>query len=272
MLAQHEDRTHHVRRGDTLGRIARDHGVSVTELRKHNNLRSDLIRVGQVIRIPAAGEEAQEGLYTVKRGDTLSRIARDHGVSVAALRARNTLRNDVIQIGQILVIPGLNTAPPAVLAGVIAATARIKVNRSRWRHIVAHHSGIEAGNATAYGNAHRRRGMEHGLAYHFVIGNGRDSGEGEIEIGPRWTQQLRGGHVRNQAVNENGVGVCLVGNFENRRPSARQLASFTALVDWLRAGQVASRCQFTVHRWVDRNHTVCPGRHFPFDEMKRRYA
>jgi len=274
LLGRADGGTHLVRRGDTLARIARDHAVTVAELRSFNNLKSDVIRVGQVLRIPAtaAAGSADETTYTVKRGDTLSRIASAHGISVAALRQRNALRSDVIRVGQELVVPGVATGPPAVLAGVIAATNRIRVDRARWRHIVAHHSGIEAGNATAYGNAHRRRGMEYGLAYHFVIGSGRDSGEGEIEIGPRWTQQQRGGHVRNQAVNEHGIGVCLVGNFEHRSPSARQLASFTALVDWLRAGQVAPRCEFTVHRWVDRNHTVCPGRQFPFDAMKRRYA
>jgi LysM repeat protein len=274
LFGQGQGTTHVVRRGDTLSRIARDHGVSVAELRAHNTLRSDTIQAGQILRIPAAtgAESATEITYTVQRGDTLGGIARTHGVSVAALRQRNALRSDVIRVGQELIIPGVSAGPPAVLAGVIAATQRIKVDRARWRHIVAHHSGIEAGNATAYGNAHRRRGMEYGLAYHFVIGSGRDSGEGEIEIGPRWLEQQRGGHVRNQAVNEHGIGVCLVGNFENRRPSTRQLASFTALVDWLRAGQVAPRCEFTVHRWVDRNHTVCPGRQFPYDEMKRRYA
>jgi LysM repeat protein len=210
------------------------------------------------------------GTYVVKSGDTLSKIARDHKVTVAALKGRNGLRSDVIRPGQRLEIPGV--VDTSHLAPVIAATSKIRVDPSRWRHIVAHHSAIEAGNARTYGNEHRRRGMEFGLAYHFVIGCGRDSGDGQIEVGPRWIQQQRGGHVRNQDVNENGIGICLVGNFENRRPTPKQLAAFTSLVDWLRAGQVAPGCKFSVHRWVDRNHTICPGRHFPYAEMKRRYG
>ncbi len=216
------------------------------------------------------GADGGDPVHVVRSGETLSAIARRYDVSVGALKSRNKLRSDRIQIGQRLFIP--TKVDANALAPVLAATKRIRVDRSRWRYIVAHHSAIEAGNARTYGNEHRRRGMEHGLAYHFVIGNGRDSGDGEIEVGPRWIQQLRGGHVRNQDVNEVGLGICLVGNLENHPPTRRQLASFTALVDWLRAGQVASNCRFSVHRWVDRNHTICPGRHFPYAQMKRRYA
>lgn len=212
--------------------------------------------------------------HKVRRGDTLSGIAAQHGVTVTALKVANKLRSDHIEIGQVLAIPGGGAAAPAsVLSGVIAATSRLRIERGRWRYVVAHHSGIEAGNAKSYGAAHKRRGMENGLAYDFVIGNGRDSGEGQIEIGPRWIKQLDGGHVRNAFFNAHGIGICLVGNFEKRRPSAKQMASFTALVDWLRdEAPLGARPKFTVHRWVDKNHTVCPGRFFPYAEMKRRYG
>lgn len=208
--------------------------------------------------------------YVVKRGDTLSQIARQHGVTVDGLKTQNRLRSDVIRVGQRLSIP--RPVDPTALAPVIATTRKIKVDTSRWRYIVAHHSAVEAGNAKTYGAEHSRRGYEYGLAYHFVIGNGRASGDGEIEVGPRWIHQQRGGHVRDQDVNEVGIGICLVGNLENHPPTARQLASFTSLVDWLRDGQVARGCKFSVHRWIDRNHTICPGRHFPYAEMKRRYG
>lgn len=210
--------------------------------------------------------------HVVKRGDTLSELARKYGVTIAAIKNRNGLKNDIIRIGQTLLIPVASATPGAMLAPVIAATRGVRVDAARWRYIVAHHSGIEAGNAKAYGAAHQRRGMEHGLAYHFVIGNGRDSGDGEIEVGPRWIHQLRGGHVRNQQVNATGIGICLVGNLQNHPPTSRQIASFHALMGWLRGGQVSNQCAFSVHRWIDRNHTVCPGRHFPYVDMKRRYG
>lgn len=225
-----------------------------------------------------------EKTYTVKRGDTLSGIATAHGVGLAALRARNRLSSDRILVGQRLVIPGSGapaSPPPApaapspgVLAPVLAASRGLRIEPGRWTHLVIHHSGIEAGNAKAYDGAHRRRGMENGLAYHFVIGNGRDSGDGQIEVGPRWTKQLFGGHVRSQAMNDHGVGICLVGNFEKRAPGKRQLASLHALVEHLRGPGLpgSSVPKVTVHRWVDRNHTVCPGKRFPYADLKRRYG
>jgi murein DD-endopeptidase MepM/ murein hydrolase activator NlpD len=210
--------------------------------------------------------------HTVARGDTLGEIAARYGVTMTALKIANRLKSDRIFVGQVLTIPG-GASTPSVLAHVIRATAGLHIQRGRWRYVVAHHSGIEAGNARSYGAAHLRRGMENGLAYDFVIGNGRDSGDGEIEIGPRWLKQLDGGHVRNDFYNERGIGICLVGNFERRRPGTRQMASFIALVDWLRdEAPLGTRPKFTVHRWVDKNHTVCPGRYFPYEQMKRRYA
>ncbi len=221
-----------------------------------------------------------ERAHRVVAGDTLEAIGRRYDVTVNALRIRNRLPDTVIRVGQTLIIPATaerslesTGSASALIAPVIASTRRLSVKPRRWKYVVAHHSGIEDGNARTYDREHRRRGYENGLAYHFVIGNGRDSGEGEIEIGPRWTHQIQGGHVRSEEYNEHGIGICLVGNFEKRRISAKQLASFTALVDWLRKGApLGVTPDFTVHRWVDRNHTVCPGKYFPYSAMKERYA
>lgn len=227
-----------------------------------------LAAAGLLAGAPSAWAAARARVHVVRAGDTLSEIAARYDVSVGELKRRNGLRDDVIRAGQRLTIP-----EPGVVADVAAATAALRIERGRWRHVVVHHSGIEDGDAKAYDAAHRRRGMENGLAYHFVIGNGRDSREGGIEIGPRWLRQLDGGHVRNDLYNEHGVGICLVGNFETRRPSERQLATLTALIDWLRDdAPLGARPKFTVHRWVDRNHTVCPGRFFPYARMRLRYA
>lgn len=117
-------------RGDTMSAIARQHGVGLDELLEANGMtRQSVIRIGQEITIPgrekptlpAATPPAPTvtppalapGLnYTVVAGDSLSRIARQHGVTVNALREANALRSDQIQIGQVLVIPGA-TAPAA---------------------------------------------------------------------------------------------------------------------------------------------------------------
>ena len=206
--------------------------------------------------------------HTVRPGETLSGIAARHGVAVADLKRANGLRGDTIRAGQRLQIPA-----PSEVAEVAALTAGLRIERGRWRHIVAHHSAIEDGNAAIYDAGHRRRGMENGLAYHFVIGNGRDSPEGAIEIGPRWRRQQEGGHVRHPLYNARGIGICLVGNFESRRPSEKQLASFTALVDWLRdEAPLGARPRLTFHRLVDRASTVCPGKFFPYARLRLRYG
>jgi hypothetical protein len=142
----------------------------------------------------------------------------------------------------------------------------------RWKWIVGHHSAIKNGNAAIYDKEHRRRGMENGLAYHFVIGNGIDSGDGEIEIGPRWVRQIKGGHVHREDINEVGIGICLVGNFEDTIPTSNQLKAFRELVDYLRSDVVGKKVRFAVHKEIDPGRTVCPGRYFPVAHMHRMYG
>lgn len=165
-------------------------------------------------------------------------------------------------------IPG----PIRFTTHVRSKTGRIRVQRGRWEYIVGHHSAIKYGNATIYDRAHRERGMENGLAYHFVIGNGVDSGDGEIEIGPRWFKQLKGGHVHREDINEVGIGICLVGNFEEAHPTSNQLLAFQELVDYLRSDVVGKRVRFAVHRELEPGRTVCPGRNFPIARMHQRYG
>ena len=114
--------------------------------------------------------------------------------------------------------------------------------------------------------------MENGLAYHFVIGNGIDSGDGEIEIGPRWFRQIKGGHVHREEINEVGIGICLVGNFEQTRPTWKQMLAFQELVDYLRSNVVGTRIRFAVHKEIDPGRTACPGRYFPTVQMHRVYG
>ena len=102
--------TYRVRSGDTLGRIAKRHGISESSLAAENSIRDkSLVRIGQVLRVPgAAGGEATApgGVYTVRRGDTLDSIARRHGVSPSSIAALNGLANaHRIKAGQRLYLP-----------------------------------------------------------------------------------------------------------------------------------------------------------------------
>ncbi len=215
--------------------------------------------------------QAETARYTVRKNDTLSHIATRFGVSIKDLKQANGLTSDLIKVGQKLRIPG-HVQSDNLLSDVRKANAPIAVNADTWKRIVVHHSAIKYGNVKKYDRAHRERGMQNGLAYHFVIGNGIDSGDGEIEIGPRWKKQLHGGHVKNHAVNLNSIGICLVGNFEKTHPSKRQMDAFTQLVDWLQKDVLRKKTLFAGHRDLKGEQTVCPGKNFPLAAMHSRYS
>ncbi|MCA1065404.1 LysM peptidoglycan-binding domain-containing protein [Rossellomorea sp. AcN35-11] len=109
--------TYTVKSGDTLGRIALAHSVSVSELTSWNGLKGHLIYPGQVLKVskgngqapaPAAPSPAKpkpatgQQSYTVQSGDTLSHISMKFDVSVAELKSWNGLKNDFLQVGQVL--------------------------------------------------------------------------------------------------------------------------------------------------------------------------
>ena len=268
--------TYIVRNGDTLGHIAQRYGVSTSNLKAANNLTGDLIKVGQKLSIPSQGVANATSIangmsYTVKGGDTLGSIALTNGISVGELKRANNLSSDMIHIGQKLQVPNA-MATADLLGRVRSETSKINVNTENWKRIVVHHSAIKYGNATVYDRAHRKRGMHNGLAYHFVIGNGIDSGDGEIEVGPRWKKQLLGGHVKSYGINLTAIGICLVGNFQANHPTRRQLDAFTQLMDWLRRDVVPNAKQFAGHRDLRGEQTICPGKNFPLAAMHARYS
>ena len=274
--------TYEVRKGDTLGKIAIGLNTSVWELKHANNLGSDLIQVGQKLTIPAGNVTNIAGFspiamsnYIVVKGDTLGKIAKRHAISIRELKAANNLNRDLILVGQNLripvIAPGQITPTEDLMAKVRAATTRIKIQRDKWRRIIVHHSAIKYGNVEKYDAAHRLRGMQNGLAYHFLIGNGIDTDDGEIEIGPRWHKQQTGGHVKNHLINQTAIGICLIGNFEKTHPSKKQLAAFTQLMDWLQGVVLGKHVHFAGHRELKGEQTVCPGKHFPLALMHARY-
>lgn len=122
--------TYVVKSGDTLTKIAREHGITVASLKSANNLKSDLINGGQKLTIPGAGggsapEDKEEatvagadqiekllrpeesyGVYTVERGDTLYSLARDFFTSASEIQRLNRLgKSTVLKPGQDLVVP-----------------------------------------------------------------------------------------------------------------------------------------------------------------------
>ena len=146
-------------------------------------------------------------------------------------------------------------------------TANVRLD---WPHIVIHHSATPTGNADEFDKMHREKGWDE-LGYHFVIGNGTGSGDGQVEIGPRWVKQKHGAHCKvtgHPEYNDVGVGICLVGNFDVTRPTQAQMASLAQLVRFLMARYDIPRSNVYGHGQL--KPTDCPGRNFIYSDLWRR--
>jgi hypothetical protein len=109
-----------------------------------------------------------------------------------------------------------------------------------------------------------------GIGYHFVIGNGQGMPDGDIEPTFRWRQQLQGAHAGVAQYNQRGIGVVLVGNFENSPPTDRQLSSVRRLVGILKREYTIEPVNVIGHG--DVKATECPGQLFPLDDVRSSVA
>lgn len=174
------------------------------------------------------------------------------------------------------------TTKPAMLNQAVAAEAQksrgqragvpqewlINVPANTWQYIVIHHSATPAGNAASFDRMHKAKGWDE-LGYHFVIGNGTASGDGQIEVGPRWTKQKWGAHAKtaDQRYNNYGIGICLVGNFDIERPTKAQIQSVERLVSYLMKTYHIPATHVIAHS--ETKATDCPGRYMSVAEVRR---
>ncbi|MDD4407208.1 MAG: LysM peptidoglycan-binding domain-containing protein [Bacilli bacterium] len=99
--------TYIVKAGDTLWSIANTNKMTVDELKKINNLQSNLLTVGQKLIVTLIRQENYE-IYTVKSGDSIWSIANNYNIPVAYIREINELKNSLLEVGQTLKIPKKN--------------------------------------------------------------------------------------------------------------------------------------------------------------------
>jgi hypothetical protein len=139
-----------------------------------------------------------------------------------------------------------------------------------WTAIVLHHSATDAGSAASFDAYHRQQKGWQSLGYDFVIGNGTGTPNGMIETGPRWRRQEAGAHANSIEFNRQGIGICLVGNFERQVPTPEQMESTKRLVRFLAqrfhipAERIMGHCDIR-----EGGGTACPGKCFPTDEIRQ---
>ncbi|RDZ18198.1 peptidoglycan-binding protein [Priestia megaterium] len=120
--------THKVKAGETLFSISQQHNVTVEDLKKWNGLSSTLIYANQTLQIGSTSTDSSSSstptttssnhTYTVKSGDTLYRIAKNHGTSVQQLKEWNNLSSHLIYVNQVLKISGTGTVSSSSSAPV----------------------------------------------------------------------------------------------------------------------------------------------------------
>ena len=95
-----------VKKGDSLWSIAKKYNMTVDELKSINNLKSNLLSIGQRLKIKESDDN--QNIYIVKKGDTLYKIANMYGTTVDNLKALNNLKSNNLSIGKKLIVPSKN--------------------------------------------------------------------------------------------------------------------------------------------------------------------
>ncbi len=146
--------------------------------------------------------------------------------------------------------------------------------KMRWRYIVIHHSAGSFGDVEFLQRVHRERQPGDpidAIPYHYVVGNGNGLEAGEVASDWRQAWDLWGAHVsgRNTARNFFGIGVCVIGNYEEGKMPEAQLEALVALVRRLMDRYDIPLRNVQGHGMIEGEATKCPGRRFPMDELRK---
>ena len=103
IIDEDDKNSYTVKSGDTLWNIAKRFGLTVQELKSINNLKTNLLTIGQVLFLKRIIPKEYE--YIVEVGDTLYSIAKNNNITVDKLKLLNNLNDDIIKVGQKLLVP-----------------------------------------------------------------------------------------------------------------------------------------------------------------------
>lgn len=210
--------------------------------------------------------EAPSGIYHfVASGQTLYSISKAYGVSIAEImKANNIIQAEQLEAGIRIFIPRAVSHRNVALYSrtsldSVERLVSVKASSIPWKTITLHHSGTLEGNAKSFDRNHKNRGMG-GLFYHFVIGNGQDSGDGQIEVGWRWKDQIEVNRKRD-------IQICLVGDFNRQAVTPAQFDSLVKLIKVLMRRYAVPVSHIRRHQDIPGSVTECCGRNFPYSRI-----
>ena len=145
------------------------------------------------------------------------------------------------------------------------------VKQRDWKYSVLHHTASSGGSVESIHETHLRKKDANGkpwlgIGYHFVIGNGNGMPDGSVESTFRWREQMHGAHAGVNDFNQYGIGIVLVGNFEDSSPSAAQMQAAQELVGTLQQTYSIPDSRVIGHN--DVKATACPGQNFSLDRVR----
>ncbi|MEO1048991.1 MAG: peptidoglycan recognition family protein [Bacteroidota bacterium] len=138
----------------------------------------------------------------------------------------------------------------------------------RWKYIVIHHSAGSYGNIEHLQQVHRDRQPNDpidAIAYHYIIGNGNGLEDGKVDSDFRKQYNIWGGHVRatNADKNFRGIGICIIGNLDEKDMTQAQFNSLVRLTKELMSKYGIRKENILFHGEIEGEYTKCPGAKFP---------
>lgn len=149
---------------------------------------------------------------------------------------------------------------------------REPVGEQQWDGIIIYDSGAMQGSAATLAAEHKSKNL-HGLAHHFVIGNGSGQGDGELHVGYRWLMQAPGAHAAGpdqDVYNRRYIGICLIGDGDRRPFTEAQMRRLVELVRSLQEELDLPSHAVLLAR--DTSATTSPGRFFPESTIRGSLA
>ena len=147
----------------------------------------------------------------------------------------------------------------------------------RWKYIVIHHSAGSRGDIGFLQKVHRQRqpgDPVDAIPYHYIIGNGKGLGLGEIASDWRQSYHLWGSHVSASNLDHNfrGIGICLIGNYETSAVPAKQYTALVRLTKSLMQKYSIPAKNVNGHGMIEGESTKCPGKYFPMEKLRKDIA